>query len=176
MAAGPMAENEGAGRTPQPGGLQVVSATTDGIRVLTLAGEIDHHTSDELRQALDLSDTVRPRIVIDMRQIAFMDSSGVNLFVTAHRAVTEAGGWLRLTPRDARRCPDRLRVHDRRTRIRAAANLRAHPVAGPVWSSATRPAACQRRAKACTRRLWNPSHPDTAQAGTRQEEHPPEGA
>ncbi|MGW7256542.1 STAS domain-containing protein [Streptomyces sp. NPDC054834] len=97
MAEGPMAEIERAERTPQPGGLSVVSATTDGIRVLTLAGEIDHHTSDELRQALDVSDTVRPRIVVDMRQIAFMDSSGINLFITAHQAVTEAGGWLRLT-------------------------------------------------------------------------------
>ncbi|MFF4401647.1 STAS domain-containing protein [Streptomyces sp. NPDC001480] len=90
-----MAENERAGRTPQPGGLSVVSATTDGIRVLTLAGEIDHHTGDELRQALDVCDTVRPRIVVDMRQIAFMDSSGINLFITAHQAVTEPGGWLR---------------------------------------------------------------------------------
>ncbi|MFF4402900.1 STAS domain-containing protein [Streptomyces sp. NPDC001480] len=61
-----------------------------------MAGEIDHHTGDELRQALDVCDIVRPRIVVDMRQIAFMDSSGINLFITAHQAVTEAGGWLRL--------------------------------------------------------------------------------
>ncbi|MEU5441429.1 MULTISPECIES: STAS domain-containing protein [Streptomyces] len=25
-----------------------------------------------------------------------MDSSGINLFIAAHRATTEAGGWLRL--------------------------------------------------------------------------------
>ncbi|CAL9278729.1 STAS domain-containing protein [Streptomyces sp. SudanB182_2057] len=38
----------------------------------------------------------RPRIVADMRQVAFMDSSGINILIAAHRSLTEAGGWLRL--------------------------------------------------------------------------------
>jgi stage II sporulation protein AA (anti-sigma F factor antagonist) len=31
-----------------------------------------------------------------MRQVTFMDSVGINLFLTAHRSLTQAGGWLRL--------------------------------------------------------------------------------
>ncbi|AIV38726.1 anti-sigma factor antagonist [Streptomyces sp. CCM_MD2014] len=60
------------------------------------AGEIDHDSGDALRRALDARDDPRPRIVVDMRQVTFMDSSGINIFIAAHRAVSEAGGWLRL--------------------------------------------------------------------------------
>ncbi|MFG2639057.1 STAS domain-containing protein [Streptomyces sp. NPDC048362] len=80
----------------QPGGLSILSATTDGIRVLTATGEIDHHTGDALRQALDAAGTSCPRTVVDLARVTFMDSSGINIFIAAHRAATEAGGWLRL--------------------------------------------------------------------------------
>ncbi|MGC9501721.1 STAS domain-containing protein [Streptomyces sp. WG7] len=42
------------------------------------------------------SASCRPRIVIDMRQVTFMDSSGINIFIATHRTASEAGGWLRL--------------------------------------------------------------------------------
>ncbi|MFC9930044.1 STAS domain-containing protein [Streptomyces sp. NPDC127190] len=90
------AEMTGTEHAGQAGQLSVVTTATDGIRVLTLAGEIDHHTGDTLRQALDASSTPRPRIVVDMRQVTFMDSSGINILIAAHRALSEAGGWLRL--------------------------------------------------------------------------------
>lgn len=93
MSEGEKTDTEHAGQTGQ---LSVVATATDGIRVLTLSGEIDHHTGDTLRQALDTSDTPRPRVVVDMRQVTFMDSSGINIFIAAHRALSEAGGWLRL--------------------------------------------------------------------------------
>ncbi|MER5717544.1 STAS domain-containing protein [Streptomyces sp. NPDC002132] len=83
-------------QTERVGGLSVVVTATDGIRVLTLSGEIDHHTGDQLRDALHVTGTARPRIVIDMRQVTFMDSSGINILITAYRAVTEADGWIRL--------------------------------------------------------------------------------
>jgi stage II sporulation protein AA (anti-sigma F factor antagonist) len=84
------------GQTEQVGGLSVVTTAMDGIRVLTPAGEIDHHTGDQLRHALDVTGTARPRIVIDMRQVTFMDSSGINILIAAYQNVTAAGGRLRL--------------------------------------------------------------------------------
>ncbi|MGV9937229.1 STAS domain-containing protein [Streptomyces olivaceoviridis] len=93
MSEGEMTGTEHAGQTGQ---LTVVITATDGIRVLTVSGGIDHHTGDTLRQALDTSDTPRPRVVVDMRQVTFIDSSGINIFIAAHRALSEAGGWLRL--------------------------------------------------------------------------------
>ncbi|MFI0811950.1 STAS domain-containing protein [Streptomyces echinatus] len=85
-----------AGQGGQAGRFSVVVTATDGIRVLTLTGEIDHHTGDRLRQGLDVSGTPRPRLVIDMHGVTFMDSTGINILIAAHRTVTEAGGWLRL--------------------------------------------------------------------------------
>ncbi|MEU0333825.1 STAS domain-containing protein [Streptomyces sp. NPDC006193] len=93
MAEGRMTDT---GQAEQAGGLSVVATATDGIRVLTLAGEIDHHTGDRLRHALDVTDAARPRIVIDMSRVTFMDSSGINILINAYQAVTDAGGWLRL--------------------------------------------------------------------------------
>ncbi|MFF9360327.1 STAS domain-containing protein [Streptomyces griseoluteus] len=88
-----MADNK---KAVQPEQLSVVATTTDGIHVLTVAGEIDHHTGDPLTQALDLTGTSRPRVVVDLHQVAFLDSTGINILLAAHRALTESGGWLRL--------------------------------------------------------------------------------
>ncbi|MCZ9355365.1 STAS domain-containing protein [Streptomyces mutabilis] len=93
MAEGKMAGTE---RAEKSGRLSVVATATDDIRVVSLAGEIDHDSGDTLRRALDVSDTPRPRIVVDLRQVTFMDSSGINILIAAHRAVSEADGWLRL--------------------------------------------------------------------------------
>ncbi|MFF4018714.1 STAS domain-containing protein [Streptomyces sp. NPDC001843] len=93
MAEGETTDTETAA---QSGGLSVLSTATDGICVVTPAGEIDHHTGDTLREALDIPDGAQPRIVIDMGQVTFMDSSGINILISAHRRLTEAGGWLRL--------------------------------------------------------------------------------
>ncbi|MEU7061550.1 STAS domain-containing protein [Streptomyces sp. NPDC046197] len=80
----------------QPGELSVVATVTDGIHVLTVAGELDHQTGDTLHQALDVSSVPRPRVVVDLARVTFMDSSGLNILIIAHRTLTEAGGWLRL--------------------------------------------------------------------------------
>lgn len=79
-----------------PGGLSVVATATDGIRVLSLSGEIDHHSGVILQQALDEVDTTLPRVVLDLRRVSFMDSSGINILLGAHHTLAEAGGWLRL--------------------------------------------------------------------------------
>ncbi|KUN40537.1 anti-anti-sigma factor [Streptomyces longwoodensis] len=63
---------------------------------MSLAGELDHDTGEALRQALDVTGTARPRIVVDMRRVTFMDSTGINLLVAAYQTVTRDGGWIRL--------------------------------------------------------------------------------
>ena len=79
---------------PQP--LTVTSTTTDNAAVVTATGEIDHNSAAPLVQALDPGNLgERTRVVIDMRQVTFMDSSGINLLLAAHRDLTPTG-WLRL--------------------------------------------------------------------------------
>jgi stage II sporulation protein AA (anti-sigma F factor antagonist) len=90
------------GRPEQPVRLSIVTTVTEGIQVVALAGEIDYNTSGQVRQALDVTGTARPRIVIDMCEVTFMDSSGINILISAHQDTTASGGWLRLAaPTDA---------------------------------------------------------------------------
>ncbi|WP_331749992.1 STAS domain-containing protein (plasmid) [Streptomyces longwoodensis] len=93
MAEGRMTGN---GQDAHAARLSVVATATDGIRVLSLAGEIDHTNAETLRQALDVTGIPRPRIVVDLRQVTFMDSTGVNILIAAYQAVTAAEGWIRL--------------------------------------------------------------------------------
>ncbi|MEV0690137.1 STAS domain-containing protein [Streptomyces sp. NPDC050388] len=80
-----------------PGRLTVVSTSIDGIRVLTVVGDIDHDTAGPLRQALDPSRLGSvPCAVVDLGRVPFMDSTGINILITARQALTQAGGWLRL--------------------------------------------------------------------------------
>ncbi|MFI6564146.1 STAS domain-containing protein [Streptomyces sp. NPDC050534] len=93
-----MAQAETTGGQPaaQAGTLSVAVTTTDGNRVVTPAGEIDHESGDSLRRALDASDGAHPRIVVDLHQVTFMDSTGINILINAHHTLSEAGGRLRL--------------------------------------------------------------------------------
>jgi anti-anti-sigma factor len=69
----------------------------DGIRVLTLHGDIDHDVKDDLTKALLPFDSATPpRTVVDLSGVTFMDSAGINVFLTAHQAMTDAQGWLRI--------------------------------------------------------------------------------
>ncbi|MCX4817642.1 MULTISPECIES: STAS domain-containing protein [unclassified Streptomyces] len=88
-----MVDTEQAG---QPGRLSVRTDVVDGTLVVALAGEIDHETGGSLREAMDLPNAAAPHAVIDLSQVTFMDSSGINILIAVHRTLAEAGGWLRL--------------------------------------------------------------------------------
>ncbi|MDQ0578901.1 STAS domain-containing protein [Streptomyces rishiriensis] len=81
----------------RPDRLSVHPAVVDGVLVVTVRGEIDHDGRDVLSQALTSPDgAAPPRIVADLSSVTFMDSSGINVLVTAHRQVSAAQGWLRI--------------------------------------------------------------------------------
>lgn len=66
-----------------------VESSSDGdALILKLAGEIDLHSSPELR--LTISDAVnqaKPRLIVDLSNVPYMDSSGVGTLVEAKRMV-----------------------------------------------------------------------------------------
>ncbi|WP_432029892.1 STAS domain-containing protein [Streptomyces sp. 1222.5] len=81
----------------QPDRLTTEHHTTDGVRIVTAHGEIDNSVTDLFSQALQPeAGALSPRIVADLSGITFMDSSGINVLITAHRHVSEAQGWLRI--------------------------------------------------------------------------------
>lgn len=74
-----------------------------GWNVVAAAGEIDVGTAGQLREAvLALTEQEVPRVVVDLAQVSFMDSTGLGALVGCLRQVNARGGELRLaaaTPR-----------------------------------------------------------------------------
>ncbi|MER6694201.1 STAS domain-containing protein [Streptomyces minutiscleroticus] len=82
--------------TPAPLSL-ARTTTSDGVTVLRPHGEIDHCTVAPLRQALTDTPTTAPaRTVVDLSEVTFMDSTGLNALIIGQRATRGTPGWIRL--------------------------------------------------------------------------------
>ncbi|MFD6824656.1 STAS domain-containing protein [Streptomyces sp. NPDC060085] len=80
-----------------PARLSITQTSSDGIRVLTLGGEIDADTVGGLREALCFDGTATSsRTVLDFGAVTFMDSSGVNVLVAAFHKSWADGDWIRM--------------------------------------------------------------------------------
>ena len=62
--------------------------------VLSLSGELDLATVGELEGALSSRLDAGEHVVVDLRPLAFMDSSGVRALVAGHAAAQECDGSL----------------------------------------------------------------------------------
>ena len=71
---------------------------TDGGLLVSVRGEIDHHTAAAIRTGMDaLLFARRPaRLVLDLSAVTFMDSSGIALILKAYRRMQLTGGraWI----------------------------------------------------------------------------------
>jgi len=65
----------------------------DGTTVVTASGEIDMATAPELRECL--AETAG-KVVVDLRAVSFLDSSGIGALAEARSRLTDAGGDLTL--------------------------------------------------------------------------------
>lgn len=68
------------------------------VLVVKLDGEIDHHTSVEIRECIDREYQKRraKSILFDFRNVSFMDSSGIGLLMGRFKNVNIAGGRIGL--------------------------------------------------------------------------------
>ncbi|MEK9524244.1 MULTISPECIES: STAS domain-containing protein [Streptomyces] len=87
-----MTSNEQADRT---GRLSVQHRVADGVRVVSLTGEIDHTTKDVVRDALQAREETS-RVVADLEHVTFLDSSGINVLIYVNQHLSDVGGWLRV--------------------------------------------------------------------------------
>ncbi|MFE2586701.1 STAS domain-containing protein [Streptomyces sp. NPDC059378] len=78
--------------------LSIDRRMVDGVHVASVRGEIDYDVRGVFSGALLSADsTMSPlRIVLDLSGVTFMDSSGINVLITAHRKACDAQGWLRI--------------------------------------------------------------------------------
>lgn len=65
------------------GTLEVRTAETDGTHVISLCGELDLANAPTAETALDRVLQRGGRVVVDMRELEFIDSTGIALLVAA---------------------------------------------------------------------------------------------
>jgi len=73
------------------------SRNENGWAVLEVQGEVDLYTSSQLREAIvRLTEEEENRIVVDLYNVSFMDSSGLGVLVAGLKRARERGGELAL--------------------------------------------------------------------------------
>ena len=85
----------------------------DGERVIRLRGELDIESAPDLERVLLRSRPAHQRVVLDLAELKFMDSTGLRVLLRA-RAAADEGGWdigLRNVPPTIRRLFDMTGVH-----------------------------------------------------------------
>ena len=70
---------------------KVHSEARDGAVVVVASGEIDLATSPQLRDALTAPDAQASTVVLDLRQVTFIDSSGLGVIVGQQKRSQEDG-------------------------------------------------------------------------------------
>lgn len=68
----------------------------DGRLTMSLSGELDHHAARNAMRELDEKiDTYLPRdCVLDLKNLSFMDSSGIALILKTYKRMNELDGTL----------------------------------------------------------------------------------
>lgn len=79
-------------------GIKIKSREANGIAILDLQGVITLGEGDEeLKEAIDKSlSEGQKNIILNMKKVSFMDSSGVGELVGCYTSVSRAGGHLKL--------------------------------------------------------------------------------
>jgi anti-anti-sigma factor len=77
-----------------PEEFSIAAAEDDGRAYLTLRGELDLATAPELEQLVNARLDAGQEVVVDLRGLQFMDSSGIRVLVAAHARAARTGGRL----------------------------------------------------------------------------------
>lgn len=72
---------------------------TDTEVTAYLSGEIDHHTAGEMRSEIDGAiERIQPlELILDFKDVTFMDSSGIGLVMGRYRMISPLGGKIKIT-------------------------------------------------------------------------------
>ncbi|MTH55163.1 anti-sigma factor antagonist [Bacillus mangrovi] len=77
--------------------LKTVIENMNDLTKVTVAGEIDAYTAPKLREELlPLAEQSNPQLTISLRDVSYMDSTGLGVFVGLLKNVRKNDGELRL--------------------------------------------------------------------------------
>lgn len=70
----------------------------EGVLEIKLTGEIDHHSAVNVRADIDslIFDLLPKKIILNLSEISFMDSSGLGLIMGRYSLIKDLGGTLTL--------------------------------------------------------------------------------
>ena len=75
--------------------IEPTGPTNPGPVIIHLDGELDPHTAPTLQDALDeVTRGGASQVVLDLAELRFIDSSGLRVVISAHRALSDGGGQL----------------------------------------------------------------------------------
>ena len=87
---------------PAPLAFRVDSRDVQGASVVEVAGEVDAHTAPTVHDAVEAAIAPGARVIVDLREVSFLDSTGLGVFVTALKHVRDAEATLDLVITSAR--------------------------------------------------------------------------
>ncbi len=77
--------------------LQLATRSQGTASVVSVTGEVDVFSAPDLDSELSgLVEAGSPRLVVDLTEVSFLDSTGLGVLVKALKHAREAGGWLHL--------------------------------------------------------------------------------
>lgn len=77
--------------------LSVSTTERDDVVIVTVSGEVDVYTAPQLRLALEQRIAAgQTRIIVDLDDVGFLDSTGLGVLVGRVKAVKKLEGWLRV--------------------------------------------------------------------------------
>lgn len=76
--------------------MQLSMDTVKNYLIVTLKGELDHHTSEEIRKKIDQEyyNNNLVNMVLDLRSLNFMDSSGIGLIMGRYKNCKDNKGHI----------------------------------------------------------------------------------
>ena len=79
--------------------MNVTIESSGNLVIAYLYGDIDHHTAVDIRDKIDnaLSFIKPQHLILDFKNVAFMDSSGIGLVMGRYKLISEFGGDLEVT-------------------------------------------------------------------------------
>ena len=74
--------------------MRIVTKEANGIVFAELSGELDHHSINAVRTALDIELKIKSptALVLDFEDVSFMDSSGIGFVMGRYKVMQEIGG------------------------------------------------------------------------------------
>ncbi|MBO8170623.1 MAG: anti-sigma F factor antagonist [Bacillaceae bacterium] len=74
--------------------LEIDLEQRDRILIVRLKGELDHHTSDELKKQLEsaIEEADIQHIILSLKNLQFMDSSGIGVILGRYKKISQKQG------------------------------------------------------------------------------------